>query len=114
MASSLSRPAWAARLLYPALFLAHFLDATDPNIFCNAGVYGNPISAQCIGVLARYPIHDTALHYFVEQQLRTAAPEAVWNIFKDPRPPSQAQAIVQLPKWVSSGQLTLQANLHAW
>ena len=113
MASSLSRPAWAARLLYPALFLAHFLGATDPSVFCNAGVYGNPISAQCISVLARFPIYDSAPHYFVEQQLRTAAPEAVWNVFRDPRPPSQAQAIVQLPKWVSSGQPILQAILYA-
>lgn len=113
MASSLSRKAWAARLLYPALFLAHVLYATDPDVFCNAGVYGNPVSTQCIGILARFPIHDTAFHYFVEQQLRTAPPEAVWNGFKDPRPPGQAQAIVQLPKWVSFGQPVLQAILYA-
>lgn len=90
MSSSPSRPAWAAWLLYPTLFLAHVLLATDSDVFCNAGVYGNPVSIQCIGILARFPIHDMAVHYFVEQQLRTAPPQAVWNGFKDPRPPSQA------------------------
>ena len=112
MASSLSRRARAARLLYIALSLAQVLYATDNDVFCNAGVYGNPISIQCIGVLATFPIHDTDVRYFVEQQLRTAPPQAVWNAFKDPRPPSEAQAIVPLPKRVSFGQPVPQLNLQ--
>ena len=110
MATFLSRLAWAARLLYPVVSLAHVLHATEYGVSCNGRLYGNPISAECISTLASFPIHDTAVHYFVEQQLRTAPPAAVWDGFKDPRPPSEAQTIVQLPKWTSYGQ----PILYAW
>lgn len=111
MASSLSRLARTARLFFASLFLAQVLYATDNDVFCNAGVYGSPISTQCIGIFARFPIQDTAVQYFVEQQLRTAPPQAVWNAFRDPRPPGEAQAIVQLPKRVSFGKPILQLDL---
>lgn len=107
MASSRFRLARTAGLISAALFLAHIVYATDNNVFCDSGVYGDPVSSQCIGILARFPIQDTATRYFVEQQLRTAPPQAVWNGFEDPRPSSGAQAIIQLPKWVSYGQPVL-------
>lgn len=69
-------------------------------------VYGKPISIECFSVLARFPIHDTAVRFFVEQQMRTAPPAATWDSFKDSRPPYHRQTIVQLPKWVSYGQLS--------
>lgn len=103
MSSFHSRAAWAARLLYLALLLTHFLHAADQGAFCNGNVYGSPISPQCVSTLARFPIHDTTVHYFVEQQMRTAPPKAVWDKVIDPRPPNEKQSIVQLPKRVSYG-----------
>lgn len=110
MVALLPQSAWPARLLCLALLWAQALHAADYSVFCNGDVYGNPVSTQCIGALARLPIHDTAVHYFVEQQLRTAPPQAVWNEFNDPRPPSEKQTVVQLPRRISYGQ----PDLYTW
>lgn len=109
MAPVCSQSAWKARLLYPVLLLTHRIYAADDGVFCNGGAYGRPVSVHCINALTKFPIHDTTIHYFVEQQLRTAPPEAVWNECKDPRPASEAQSIIQLPKWISYGQKDLHA-----
>ena len=106
MASFLSRSVWATRLVCIALFLVHGLGATSYTPYCNGDIYGKPVSIQCISILARFPVHDTAVRYFVEQQMRTAPPAANWDAFTDPRPPNQKQAIVQLPKWISQGQIS--------
>lgn len=96
---------WVVRLQYIVLHFANILHAANYTPHCNGGLYGTPVSVQCINAHVRFPIHDTAVHYFVEQQMRTAPPAASWNAFKDPRPPNEQQTIVQLPKWVSSGEL---------
>ena len=96
--------AWIARLLYLTILLAHGLHAANDEPYCNRDVYGKPVSTQCFNVLSRFPIQDTAVHFFVEQQMRSAPPEATWDSFRDSRPWHDRQAIVQLPKWVSYGQ----------
>ena len=106
MASPPLPSAWIARLLYLALLLVHGLDAAKYDPYCNSDVFGKPVSTECFNVLARFPIHDTAVRFFVEQQMRTTPPAATWNSFRDYRPTDQRQTIVQLPKWVSYGQLS--------
>lgn len=98
------------RLLRFALVLSQVIHAADYQTFCNGNIYGSPVSPQCFSNLGRLHIQDTAVHYFVEQQMRSAPPEAVWNGFTDPRPPGEKQTIVQLPKWISSGQSILSAR----
>ena len=105
MAYLTSKSAWIYRLPYLALLLARRLHAANYAPHCNSDIYGKPLSVHCIHTLARFPVHDTAVHYFVEQQMRTAPPAAVWDAFKDPRSPGEKQTIVQLPKWISSGEL---------
>ena len=97
----------ATQLLCVALLLATMLHAADYGTFCDRNVYGNPISTDCIGSLSNFPINDNAIRFFVEQQLRTAPPQAVWNAFLDTRGPEQRQTIVQLPRRVSFGQSDL-------
>lgn len=104
MMSSVAQSALAVCVLLLASLFDPCLHAAAYDTYCNSGVYGKPISVQCIGVLASFPIHDTAVRYFVEQQMRSAPPGATWDAFRDPRPPSGKQAIVQLPKWISYGQ----------
>ena len=106
MASFLCQSTGAAQILCIALLLVPTLHAADYGMFCNRNVYGSPISIECIGSLANFPINDNAVRWFVEQQLRTAPPQAVWNSFKDPRGPER-QSIVQLPRRVSFGQSDL-------
>lgn len=43
---------------------------------------------------------DTAVRYFVEQQLRRQ-PGGNWLGFADPRLPAQQQTVVEVPKWWS-------------
>ena len=107
MASFLFQSTGAAQILCIALLLVPTLHAADYGTFCNRDVYGSPISVDCVGSLANFPINDYANRWFVEQQLRTAPPQAVWNSFQDPRAPGERQTIVQLPRRVSSGQLDL-------
>ena len=95
-----------ARLLYLALLFAHGLHAANYDPYCNSDIYGKPVSTECFNALSRFPMGDTAVRFFVEQQMRTAPPAATWDSFKDLRPPGHSQTIVQLPKWVSSGQLS--------
>ena len=106
MASLALPSAWIARLLYLALLLPKNLDAANYDPYCSGDVYGRPIFVDCFNGLTRFPVHDTAVRFFVEQQMRTAPPAAAWDSFKDSRPPNQRQTIVQLPKWVSYGQLS--------
>ena len=108
--SFLSQSTGVAKLLCIALLLAPTLHAADYGTFWNRNVYGNPISIDCIGTLANFPINDYAIHWFVEQQLRTAPPQAVWNSFRDPRGPKDRQTIVQLPRRVSFGQ----SDIRLW
>ena len=108
LVSFLFQSTGAAQLLCIALLLAPALPAADYETFCNRNVYGNPISTDCIGSLAQFPISDTAIRWFVEQQLRTAPPQAVWNSFQDGRGPAERQTIVQLPRRVSWGQSDVQ------
>ena len=105
--SFLSQSTGAAQLLCIALLLAPMLHAADYGTFCNRNVYGSPISIDCIGSLANFPINDYAIRWFVEQQLRTAPPQAVWDSFQDPRRPGERQTIVQLPRRISFGQSDL-------
>ena len=107
MASFLFKSTGTAQILCIALLLVPTLHAADYGTFCNENVYGNPISIDCIGSLANFPINDNAIRWFVEQQLRTAPPQAVWGSFQDPRSPGERQTIVQLPRRVSSGQSDL-------
>lgn len=68
---------------------------------CN-DIYGSPTQADCTAALASLP-RDTAVHYFVEQQIRTAPPVANWIPFVD-HGERDPQLIVQLPKWWSRGE----------
>lgn len=67
---------------------------------CN-DINGSPTQADCTVALASLP-RDTAVHYFVEQQMRTAPPVANWIPFVD-HGERDPQLIVQLPKWWSRG-----------
>ena len=100
---------WIAPLLYLTLLLPHGLHAANYDPYCNSNIYGKPVSIECFNSLSRFPIYDTAVRFFVEQQMRTAPPVAAWYSFKDSRPAGQMQNIVQLPKWVSFGQLSFYA-----
>ena len=106
-ASFLFQSIGAAQILCIALLLVPTLHAADYVTFCNRDVYGSPISIDCIGSVSNFPINDYAIRWFVEQQLRTAPPRAVWNAFQDPRGPEERQTIVQLPRRLSSGQSDL-------
>ncbi|KAM0801619.1 hypothetical protein BDR22DRAFT_181607 [Usnea florida] len=106
-ASFLFQSTGAAQILCIALLLVPTLHAADHVTFCNRNVYGSPISIDCIGGVSNFPINDYAIRWFVEQQLRTTPPQAVWNAFQDPRRPEERQTIVQLPRLVSSGQSDL-------
>ena len=106
MAFFLLPSAWIARSLYLATLLIHGLDAANFDPYCDSDVYGKPLLAECVHVLARFPLHDTAVRFFVEQQMRTAPPAAIWSSFRDWRSPVDRQTIIQLPKWVSYGQLS--------
>ena len=93
-------------MLYLAILLTHGLDAANFDPYCDSDVYGKPDLAECVSVISRFPLQDTAVRYFVEQQMRTAPPVAAWSLFRDLRSPEDRQMIVQLPKWVSYGQLS--------
>jgi hypothetical protein len=75
----------------------------DASLFCDVDRYRTPISADCMGSLSQ----DMAIRFFVDQQMRTFAPPAVWDQFLDTRPPQSQEKIVQLPKWISYGALSL-------
>ena len=98
----------AAQLLCIALLLAPTLHAADYGTFCNRNVYGDPVSTDCIGSLAQFPISDNTIRWFVEQQLRTAPPQSVWSSFQDARGPAERQTLVQLPRRISWGQSDVQ------
>lgn len=70
---------------------------------CNGGLYGSPTYADCHHALSSIP-QDTAIHFFVEQQLRTAPPQADWEYFPDLRPLRYQLPHAQTPKWWSRGE----------
>jgi len=86
------------------LVLVHALSINALPI-CDSGLYGSPTYADCHGAVASIP-QDRAVRFFVEQQLRTAPPQADWTYFSDPRPLEYQQTIAQTPKWWSRGALT--------
>ena len=53
---------------------------------------------------------EPSIRFFVEQQLRTS-PLADWPPFTDPRPASEKELIVQLPKWWSYCQSCIISNI---
>lgn len=100
-------PALGHRLCFLASFLyLGFLSNAAPSLlnspYCD-GVYGFPLYSDCTKVLSRLP-QDEIVHFFVEQQLRSAAPQADWPPFEDPRLRKYQQAVVQIPKWWSHGE----------
>jgi len=70
---------------------------------CDSGLYGSPTYADCHDAFSSIP-QDTAVRFFVEQQLRTAPPQADWTYFPDPRPLEYQQTLAQTPKWWSRGE----------
>lgn len=71
--------------------------------YCSHGSYGRPAPADCVRLISRLP-NDKIIRFFVEQDLRTAPPQANWIGFADPRQSGYKQKIMQLPKWWSEGE----------
>lgn len=109
---------WAALGLYLSVFASylHPARAVDRHVLgdagspaCNSVVYGRPIPTDCQKLLSRLP-QDKEVHVFVDQQMRTAPPQADWTYIGDPRPREYQQTLVQLPKWWSHGSCQLHAS----
>ena len=91
------------RLLHLMLSLLTILCIVDARPLCDHDRYGSPASSDCITALSQFP-QDKAVRFFVEQQMRTKPPSAVWQAFQDSRLPQLQEPIIQLPKWMSYGQ----------
>lgn len=87
---------------YTFLLLLCTVSVVTANPFCDRETYGSPVPADCVDALSRFP-QDTAVRFFVEQQMRTAAPQAIWSQFRDPRIPLFQETVAQLPKFMSKG-----------
>ena len=57
----------------------------------------------CVWALSAVPT-ETAIRFFVEQQLRTELPQANWAPFVDLRPFGSQGDVVQVPKIWSHGR----------
>ena len=69
---------------------------------CDKSRYGNPASTDCIIALFQFP-QDRTVRFFVEEQMRTQPPGASYDGFRDARPRTLREKVVQMPKWVSRG-----------
>ena len=93
-------------MLFAIIFLFSVISTTVASTttvpVCDKSRYGNPASTDCIIALFQFP-QDRTVRFFVEEQMRTQPPEASYNGFRDARPRTLRENVVQMPKWVSRG-----------
>ena len=91
--------------LLAVIILQTALNNASPHL-CSNERYGSPASESCLEAVSKIP-QDRTLRYFVEQQLRTAPPQADWPGFQDSRPVGSKASVMQLPKLWSQGDAAL-------
>ena len=99
MLFSTRKPSFSINLLAITIFIFSQVPPTTAFGVCSRQIFGTPQQSSCEAALVGLP-RNTMLQYFVEQQLRRQ-PGTNWVAFADPRPPSQKQKVVEVPKWWS-------------
>ena len=75
----------------------------DGWVYCSGMAYNNPDTADCSAALLYLPM-DTTPQWFIEQQIRTALPDADWRPFASVPHPVSPVPLVQMPKLWSHSQ----------
>ena len=92
------------RLRYVFTSLGLTCASTACNVFCHDGTYGNPLAADCLKALSRFP-QDETLHFFLDQEMRSSPQQLDWQYILDPRPLTELTPTIQLPLRISEGIL---------
>lgn len=93
-----------ARILQFSFALISILSIVHAAPVCDSNRYGSPHATDCVLALSQLiPTPNKNAHYFVEEPRRSTPQSPIFPGFRDIRPGSSQEDIVQLPKWTSYG-----------